>query len=36
MPTTVLIAPGGAVVAQHMGELRAGDLGRLLAQLEGR
>ena len=36
MPTTVFIAPGGAIVAEHQGELTSADLRRLLAELESR
>jgi cytochrome c biogenesis protein CcmG/thiol:disulfide interchange protein DsbE len=35
MPTTLFIAPGGRVVAEHKGALAQRDMTRLLAQLEG-
>lgn len=35
MPTTLFIAPGGRIVAQHNGAITQRDMTRLLAQLEG-
>lgn len=36
MPATYFIAAGGAIVAEHKGELSSSDLRRLLAELESR